>query len=158
MISWKIAAAAGLIGAATSLFFAYMWKSEQVEIAKLEAQVTGLRGELDQSRANNETLKTQIKQQVGSVNRMLGLVEKNEERVNEVERQRDAARVEMAKALAEVNSMRATEMGRALADPYDRGNAAFGRITDSLRRISGETGGAHSGGDDPDAAEVRDVK
>ena len=150
MVGLKGTLITGVVGLILVLGLAYKWKSEQVKVARLE-------GELAQVQANNETLKDGLAEQRAAVQKMLGLMQTNQEQVNALTQQLDDARAETAAARDRVNALRAGEAYRALKAPFDRGNAAHDRFADSLRRISATPGGARSDSNDTDAAGAGDT-
>lgn len=150
MVGLKSTLVTGAVSLVVVLGLAYLWKSEQVKSARLA-------GELAQSQANNETLKAGLEEQRATVEKMLGLVVANQEQVDALTQQLDDARAETAAVRNEVNSLRAGEANRALEAPFDRGNAARERFTDSLQRISGAAGGTSADSDGTDAAGAGDT-
>ena len=112
MFGLKSTLITGAVGLALSLGLAFLWKSEQVKVARLETQLTSLKGELERAIDNNIQLKGVIEDQKANFNRVLTLVEKNGEKVNELEKQRDSARQATAEARAQIDALRAIEGNR----------------------------------------------
>ena len=146
MFGVKATLITGAAGLVVALTLAFLWKAEQVKVANLEGKITGLEGELSQALANTEILKAHIIEQRETFSTIAKLAEKNQERADELERERDEARAETNRAINEINSLRSTEADNAIAAPFERGNAARERFSDSVRRITGEKSGA-----DPDS-------
>ncbi len=147
MFGLKATLITGAVGLAATLVLAFLWKSEQVKVARLETEVKAIEGELDLSQENNNLLKGEIAEQKDDFDRVLSMMEKNAEKINELEQERDNARLETAKTISEINSLRAAETQRAIAAPFQRGNLAHERLTNSLRRIAGKTSGTDTGGE-----------
>ncbi len=145
MLGLKGTLIAGVLGIAVSLGLAFLWKNEQVKGARLEA-------ELDASVRNAETLKAALNEQMASVNSIIELARTNQEQVNELTQQLAAARAETDQVRQRINALRAAEANRALEAPFERGNVAHERFSDSLRRISGKTGGESPDSDGAEAA------
>ncbi|ETW95565.1 MAG: hypothetical protein ETSY1_30080 [Candidatus Entotheonella factor] len=139
----------GVLGLIIALGLGYLWKSEQAKNARLQ-------GELSQALANAETLKAALEEQQATLETLTQLVGTNQEQIDAVIEERDAARVETQQARSQIDALRAAEPSRALAAPFDRGNAAHQRFSDSLRRISNANSGARPGGDNTDAAGTGD--
>lgn len=145
MFGLKATLITGAAGLVVSLGLAFLWKSEQAKSARLE-------GELSQALANTETLKAAVEDQKLAFNKMASLAKSNQEWVNVLTQERDHANTETAKVRSEINALRAAEANRALVAPFDRGNIARQRFTDSLRRIANSTGGLSPDSDDTDTA------
>lgn len=143
MLGLKATLITGAAGLVAALVLAFLWKSEQARSARLE-------GELSQAIANTETLKTAVADQKAAFDKMAALVSGNNERVQELMRERDHANTETARTRAEVDSLRAAEATRALQAPFGRGNFAHERFTHSLQRIA--AGGAGQDRHDSDLA------
>ncbi len=150
MLGLKGTLITGAIGLVAVLGLAFLWKSEQVKAARLQ-------GENAMLQANNETLKAGLAEQRAAVDKMLGLIETNQEQMNALTQRLDDARAETAEVRDQVNALRAGEGNRALEAPFDRGNAARERFNDSLQRISAAPGRASGDSDDPDAAGAGDT-
>lgn len=146
MLGLKSTLFTGAIGLAAALVLAFLWKSEQAKSARLE-------GELRQAVANTETLKTAVADQKAAFEKVAELANGNSEHVQELMQERENANSETARARAEIDALRAAEVNRALQAPFGRGNFAHERLTYSLQRISGATGGTGESGDDSNLAQ-----
>ena len=125
------------IGISAVAGVAFLWKAEELKAAKLEAQLEMIRTELVQSESNNLSLKTQLTKQNKDIARLQTLAEVNQEKINELENDRDDAREETAKAIDQINQLRAKELELARQKPFARGNLAHKRLSDSMQRIAG---------------------
>jgi hypothetical protein len=124
----KVFGGAAVLGALAALFFygqaqtyKARWTSAQAETESLKVVVGDLKG------INETTNKT--------LNTTLGLVAQNQEKMIEYTDRIASAEAETNRVLRDLDRMAATENQRALAAPFERGNAARARITDSLCRI-----------------------
>lgn len=126
------------VGVAVSGYLTVMWKTEQVKSAELQTRVEIISAELDQSEANAALLQSEVQKQNADLVRMETLAEVNQEKINELEMERDNARTETARVINEINELRAKELELARAQPYARGNLAHDRLTHSVQRIAGE--------------------
>ncbi|KZZ42734.1 MAG: hypothetical protein MK185_17075 [Saccharospirillaceae bacterium] len=132
--STLITAGVGIAAVAT---MAFLWKSEELKAAKLETRLEMIRTELVQSKSNNLSLKTQLTKQNKDLARLQTLAEVNQEKINELEHDRDDARKETATAIDQINQLRSKELEMARQQPYSRGNLAHKRLSDSMQRIAG---------------------
>lgn len=146
MLGLKSTLITGAAGLMAALVLGFLWKSEQAKSARLE-------GELSQAIVNAETLKTAVEDQKAAFEKMAALVNGNNDRVQELMRERDYANTETARTRAEIDSLRAAEANQALQAPFGRGNFARERFTHSLQRIAGSAGGTGEDRYDSDLAE-----
>ena len=145
MLGLKSTLITAVLGLVVALSFAYLWKAEQVKSARLS-------GELSQAMVNTETLKQAVSDQRNAFTKMANLVDKNQEWIDELSKQKDVARSETELMRAQIDALRATEAVEALAAPFKRGNDARDRLSISMRRIAGKTGGAGQGSDNTGVA------
>lgn len=142
MLGFKSTIITGALGLVIATTLAFLWKSEQVNSARLE-------GELSQALANTLTLKTAVEDQRAAFNKMAELVHGNDERVDKLIEERNHANQETARMRAEIDSLRAAEANRALQSPFGRGNFARERFTHSLQRIADTASGSGENRNDP---------
>ena len=141
MLGLKLTLFTAMAGLIVALSFAYLWKTEQANSARLE-------GELSQAMVNTETLKQAVKDQKDAFSEMAHLARKNQEQFDVLSKQKNAAQSQTEHMRAQIDALRATEAENALAAPFKRGNDARDRLSISMQRIAGTQGGTSKGDHD----------
>ena len=127
------AAAIGLL--ISSLFLYGKWQSALVEVESMKAQVA--------------TLEQVNEQNQQTINGMQILANKNADIIANMGERNEQIMRNAENATTELNNLRLTEAEAALAEPFERGNAARDRILDQLMRFSGDVQSPDDSGNAP---------
>jgi len=126
----KVLGGAAAISAIAALLFWGLWNSEKVKTEQLLSK-------LELSISNTEILKTELSDSNDQITSLITLQSKNMDMLNDQQDKIDNIDQERNTALAENRTMRANEAYKALQQPFQRGNAASGRVTHLMRGIAG---------------------
>ena len=142
----KILGGTTMLAGAAALILMVLLQMERVKTARLE-------GRLEVVRQNVEILKGAVADQKSTIDGLLDMAKQNQENINEYFSKSEAANAKLLAAQQQINDLRASEEQKALAAPFERGNAAALRFNRSLCIISGKgaEGGDCDDQKDPDS-------
>ena len=114
---------------------------EKNKLLKAEANLATYKAELELQTINNEKLSDAVDQGNKSLNRFIEMMESANASLDELDEKYLKSSVKNEKLNSEVNSLRAGELNRAIEDPFNTGNSANQRISNSVLSIFDKTSG-----------------